>query len=258
VTEVWGQGDAYDGFMGRWSRLVAETFVDWLAIEPGSEWLDVGCGSGALSSKILARTSPARLVAADGSAPFAEVARRRLGDGAEVIVADAADLPFEDGTFDAVVSGLVLNFLADPAEAIAEHSRVSRGTVAAYVWDYTEGMEMLRLFWEEAVALDPAAKSLDEAARFRLASEDGVRRPFEAAGLRDVESRAVDIPMRFASFDDFWTPFLGGQGPAGAYAVGLSEPDRQALRDRLRERLPIADDGSIELTARAWAVRAPA
>jgi hypothetical protein len=133
---------------------------------------------------------------------------------------------------------------------------VSRGTVAAYVWDYAEGMEMLRFFWEEAVALDPAATSLDEAARFRLASEDGVRRPFDSAGLRAVESRAIDIPMRFASFDDYWTPFLGGQGPAGTYAVGLDDPGRDALRERLRSRLPVGDDGSIELTARAWAVRA--
>jgi SAM-dependent methyltransferase len=256
VTEVWGQGEVYDGFMGRWSRLVAESFVDWLEIEPGAEWLDVGCGSGALSSKIVARANPARLVAADASAPFVEVARSRLGNDAEVLVADAADLPFEDDTFDAVVSGLVLNFLPDPTAAIAEHSRVSRGTVAAYVWDYAEGMEMLRLFWEEAVALDPAATSLDEAARFRLAREDGVRRPFDEAGLRAVESRAIDIPMHFASFDDYWTPFLGGQGPAGAYAVGLDDQGRDALRDRLRERLPIADDGSLELTARAWAVRA--
>ena len=256
MTDVWGQGEVYDGFMGRWSRLVAESFVNWLAIEPGAEWLDVGCGSGALSSKIVARANPSKLVAADASAPFVEVARRRLGDDAEVLVADAADLPFEDDTFDIVVSGLVLNFLPDPTAAIAEHSRVSRGTVAAYVWDYADGMEMLRFFWEEAVALDPAATSLDEAARFRLASEDGVRRPFEAAGLRAVESRAIDIPMRFASFDDYWTPFLGGQGPAGAYVVGLDEAGRQRLRDRLRDRLPIADDGSIELTARAWAVKA--
>ena len=256
MTDVWGQGEVYDGFMGRWSRLVADSFVDWLAIEPGAEWLDVGCGSGALSSKIVARAGPSRLVAADASEPFVEVARRRLGGGADVLVADAADLPFEDDTFDVVVSGLVLNFLPDPTAAIAEHSRVSRNTVAAYVWDYTDGMEMLRFFWEEAVALDPAATSLDEAARFRLASEDGVRRPFEAAGLSAVESRAIHIPMHFASFDDYWTPFLGGQGPAGAYAVGLDDQAREALRDRLRSRLPVADDGSIELTARAWAVRA--
>ena len=256
MTDIWGQGEVYDGFMGRWSRLVAESFVDWLAIGPGAEWLDVGCGSGALSSKIVARANPSKLVAADASAPFAEVARRRLGDDSEVLVADAADLPFEDDTFDIVVSGLVLNFLADPTAAIAEHSRVSRETVAAYVWDYADGMEMLRFFWEEAVALDPAATSLDEAARFRLASEDGVRRPFEAAGLRAIESRAIDIPMRFASFEDYWTPFLGGQGPAGTYAVGLDDLGRDALRERLRSRLPVGDDGSIELTARAWAVRA--
>jgi SAM-dependent methyltransferase len=258
VTEVWGQGEVYDGFMGRWSRLVAESFVDWLELEPGAEWLDVGCGSGALSSTVLDRAEPSRLAAVDASAPFVEVARKRLGDDAEVAVADAAVLPFEDATFDAVVSGLVLNFLPDPAAAIAEHARVSRGVVAAYVWDYADGMEMLGSFWEEAVALDPSAAALDEAARFRLAREDGVRRPFEVAGLGAVESRAIDIPMQFANFDDYWTPFLGGQGPAGAYAVGLSEPGRDALRDRLRERLPIANDGSIELTARAWAVRAAA
>lgn len=256
MTEVWNQGEVYDGFMGRWSRLVAEAFVDWLAIEPGSAWLDVGCGSGALSSRILQGAKPSRLVAVDASAPFLEAARSRLGDEAEFVVADGAELPFDADSFDAVVSGLVLNFLTDPAAAVAEHARVSRGTVAAYVWDYADGMEMLRIFWEEAEAIDPAAASLDEGARFRLAHEDAFREPFAAAGLRAIESRAIDVPMRFASFDDYWNPFLGGQGPAGSYAVGLDDAGREALRARLHQRLPSADDGSIELTARAWAVKA--
>ena len=216
--QVWAQGDMYQRFMGRWSNLVADEFVAWLGVDAGAGWLDVGCGAGALGSRILAGARPEKLVGVDASAPFLEEARRRLGDDAEFLVADAADLPFEDDTFDVVVSGLVLNFLPDPAAAVREHARVSRGTVAAYVWDYTDGMEMLRFFWEEA--------------------------------------RAIDIPMVFADFDDYWMPFLGGQGPAGSYAVGLDDGRREAFRERLRERLPIADDGSVELKGRAWAVKA--
>ena len=254
--QLWAQGDVYQRFMGRWSNLVADEFVAWVGVDAGARWLDVGCGAGALGSRILAGARPEKLVGVDASAPFLEEARRRLGDDAEFHVGDAADLPFEDDTFDVAVSGLVLNFLPDPAAAVREHARVSRGTVAAYVWDYTDGMEMLRFFWEEARALDPEAAALDESARFRLVGENGLRGAFTEAGLERLESRAIDIPMVFADFDDYWTPFLGGQGPAGSYAVGLDDGRREAFRERLRERLPVADDGSVELKGRAWAVKA--
>jgi hypothetical protein len=129
------------------------------------------------------------------------------------------------------------------------------GTVAAYVWDYAEGMRLMRAFWDAAAALDPAAASLDEGRRFPLCRPEPLARLFAAAGLREVATRAIDVPTVFRDFDDYWDPFLGGQGPAPAYCVGLAEDARTALRERLRTSLPVAPDGRIRLTARAWAVR---
>jgi SAM-dependent methyltransferase len=256
--QVWEQGDVYDGYMGRWSRLVAAGFVDWLGVADGSRWLDVGCGTGQLSSRILERARPAALACVDPSGSFVETARMRLGDRADCRVADAANLPFEDGSFDAVVSGLVLNFVPDVAAAVAEQARVTRGLVGAYVWDYAEGMQMLKLFWDEAAAVDPSAAELDEGARFPIAREDALRDAFGTAGLQDVESRAIEVPTVFKDFDDLWKPFLGGQGPAGALAVGLGQEPREELRERLRARVPVGADGSIALSARAWAVKGSA
>ena len=157
-----------------------------------------------------------------------------------------------------MVSGLVLNFVPDPAAAVAEMTRVARpgGAVAAYVWDYRDGMELMRRFWDAAVALDPVARELDEGQRFGpMCRPEVLAALFRDAGLRRVEARAVDVPTRFRDFDDYWMPFLGGQGPAPGYAMTLSENRRAALRERIRADLPIASDGSISLSARAWAVR---
>ena len=246
----WGQGDAYDGYIGRWSRLVAERFVDWLDAPESARWLDVGCGTGALSSRILELAQPSGVVGIDASAAYVEVARGRLGQRFEAHVGDATTLPFADGSFDVVVSALLLNFLPDPARALAEQKRVARDTVAAYVWDYADGMELLRHFWEAA---DEA--ELDEGARFPLARQDALRELFVAAGLDDVETRALEVPTVFRDFEDLWTPFLAGQGPAGAHAVGLEPAQREELRERLRSRVEFASDGTIPLSARAWAVR---
>jgi SAM-dependent methyltransferase len=253
--QVWEQGEVYDGYMGRWSRLVADEFVDWLGVAEGARWLDVGCGTGQLSERILQRVRPAALACVDASAPFVETARKRFGERADCRVADAAHLPFDDDSFDVVVSGLVLNFVPDARAAMAEQARVSQGLVAAYVWDYADGMQMLKLFWEEAAAVDPTAATLDEGARFAVARQDALRELFGATGLRDVESRAIEVPTVFKDFDDLWQPFLGGQGPAGALAVGLPEDRREELRERLRTRVLVGEGGSIALTARAWAIK---
>ena len=142
--------------------------------------------------------------------------------------------------------------------AFAEMTRVAApGAVfGAYVWDYAGKMELMRWFWDAAVALDPAAATLDEGRRFRLCRPDALRAQVEAAGLHDVEVAALDVPTDFAGFDDYWQPFLGGQGPAPAYAMSLTEDARSRLKDRLQHALPIASDGSLSLVARAWAVRA--
>lgn len=258
-ADIWASGDAYEPYVGRWSRAVAHQFLAWLAVPSGGRWLDVGCGTGALSGVILEVASPREVMGIDPSAAYVAYARSRVPDPrARFEVGDAAALPFTTETFDAVVSGLVLNFVSDPVAAVTEMARVTRaaGTVGAYVWDYAGNMELMRRFWDAAVALDPAARELDEGVRFgAICRPEVLAELFRNAGLRRVEAHAVDVPTPFRDFDDFWSPFLGGQGPAPAYAMALSEDRRTALRERIRGNLPIAADGSIPLVARAWAVR---
>jgi len=255
VEDVWAQGRAYERYIGRWSRLVADQFVAWLGVGAGRRWLDVGCGTGALTHAVLARAAPAGLLAVDPSAGFVEAATEQLRDPrVRFAVADAAALPSEP--VDVVVSGLVLNFVADPGRAVAAMRRAaSGGTVAAYVWDYAEGMQLIRQFWDAAVAIDPAAAGLDEANRFPLCQPTRLRQLWHDSGLRDAEVTAITVATVFEDFDDYWQPFLGGQGPAPTYLASLGEPARDALRGRLRASLPTAADGTIRLTARAWAVR---
>jgi SAM-dependent methyltransferase len=262
MTEyTWTTGDAYERYVGRWSRPVAAEFLRWLGLAPGLDWLDAGCGTGALTSAILEAAAPRRVRGYDRSPDYVAAARARVGDPrAELVVADAAALPDPPHAYDAAVSGLVLNFLPEPARALAEWRRVVRpgGTVGVYVWDYAERMELIRVFWDAAVELDPDAGALDEGRRFGICRPEPLRDLFALAGLRDVRDRAIDVPARFGGFDDFWQPFLGGQGPAPGYAVSLDEERRAALRERIRSRLPVSADGSITLTARAWAVRGTA
>ena len=259
ATGIWASGAAYEPYIGRWSRLVAREFLAWLAVPPNARWLDVGCGTGALSATVLDTTCPEAVTAIDFSDGFVAYARGHVTDPrASFRQADAQALPFGAATFDAAVSGLVLNFLPQPERAVAEMARVTRpgGTVAAYVWDYAGGMQLMRHFWDAAAALDPAAAALDEGRRFPLCRPEPLERLFAAAGVRDVAVRPIDVPTVFRDFDDFWTPFLGGQGPAPAYVMSLPEEQRAALRERLRATLPTAANGALHLRARAWAARA--
>lgn len=255
--EIWGRGRAYERYVGRWSRRVAPLFIDWLDLPPGLTWLDVGCGTGALTECILDRAEPARVMGVDPAEGFVAAASERLGTRASVWVAGADDLPLPDSSVDCVVSGLVLNFVPDAAAALREAQRVLRdgGTVAAYVWDYAGRMELMRRFWDAAIALDTSAAAIDEAPRFPLAHPDALEALFTEQGCTAVEVTALDMATVFADFDDYWGPFLGGQGPAPAYAMSLDEAARKALRRRLDDTLPRQADGSIALIARAWAVR---
>jgi len=257
-AEIWTQGDSYERYVGRWSRLVAQEFLAWLAVPPGRRWLDVGCGSGALSQTILEVASPGEVKGIDRSEAYVTFAREQIGEArASFDVGDAQALPVETAAYDAVVSGLVLNFVLQPDRAVAEMARAARpgGIVAAYVWDYAGKMQMMRHFWNAAGALDPAALGLDEGRRFPICKPEPLAALFHAAALRDVQVRTLDISTDFRDFEDYWSPFLGGQGPAPGYAMSLSEERRMVLRERLRASLPTALDGSIPLVARAWAVR---
>ncbi|GAA2604939.1 class I SAM-dependent methyltransferase [Paractinoplanes durhamensis] len=250
--DVWAVGAAYEAYVGRWSRPVAAEFVRWLAVPPGARWLDAGCGTGALTGAIFAAAAPALVVGADMSLGFLREPR-----AGTVLNADAAALPLAADAFGAVVSGLALNFVPHPEQAVTEFARVAApgATVASYVWDYADGMQLMRWFWDAARAVDPAAAAEDEAVRFPICNPAGLAAAWTAAGLDDVETRPITVPTVFTDFDDYWQPFLGGQGAAPAYLSRLVPNRRWEIRDLLDARLPRRPDGSIALTATAWAIR---
>jgi SAM-dependent methyltransferase len=257
VSDTWERGSPYERYVGRWSRQVAPLFLSWLDVPRGRRWLDVGCGTGALSAAILDRWSPSSVTGIDPSEGFLATARENLGERAALHQGTATAIPLGDASVDVVVSGLVLNFVPDQQAALHEMARVAGrgGTIGAYVWDYAGRMELMRCFWDAAVELDPAAAKLDEGVRFPSCRREALEQLFAAAGLENVEVRAIDIPTLFADFDDYWQPFLGGQGPAPAYAMALDEAARARLRGRIEKRLD-SSGGPISLTARAWAARA--
>ena len=244
--------------MGRWSRKMAVEFVRWLAPSPGWSWLEVGCGTGALTAAICSGADPTAVAACDPSAQFVAYARAALDHPAVTFqVAGAGDLPHAAGGYDAAVAGLVLNFIPDPAGAVAEMARRLRpgGVLGGYVWDYSEGMQFIKLFWDVAAELDPAAAGLDEGARFPLCQPQALVALLEGAGLEQVEARGLEIETIFPNFDDYWAPLLRGTGTCPAYVVSLAPDARERLRLRLKQRLAPGGDGPVALTARAWAAR---
>ncbi len=256
--DAWTAGNLYEPYVGRWSRLVAIEFLKWLSVSAGKDWLDLGCGTGALTQSILEHGKPNSVKGIDSSPGFIEYAKAHItSPRANFEVGDAQALDLETATLDVAVAGLVLNFVPQPQRAAAEMRRIVKpgGIVAAYVWDYAGKMELMRCFWDAASALDSAAHELDEGRRFPICQPRPLTDLFAQAGLHDVEIRSIDVPTDFRDFNDYWSPFLGGQGPAPGYAMSLSEERRCALRERVRSKLPIAKDGAIHLIARAWAVK---
>jgi SAM-dependent methyltransferase len=210
-----------------------------------------------LTGTILSVAAPGEIVGVDPSPAFVAFARDRVKDPrVRFDIGDAQALRADPATFDAAVAGLVLNFVPEPGRAVSEMARVTRpgGTVAAYVWDYAEGMQMMRHFWDAAAALDPRSRELDEGSRFTLCRPEPLADLFRSTGLENVEVRAIDVPTVFRDFDDYWSPFLGSQAPAPAYAMSLSQERRAALRECIRANLPTNVEGEHHLTARAWAV----
>jgi SAM-dependent methyltransferase len=249
---MFSESDGYERFMGRWSRVLAPLFVDFGGVEPGNDVLDVGCGTGALTFAA-AEVPDVRVVGVDPSSGFVQAAQRADSQRVRFQVGDASALPFPDAGFDRTLSMLVLNFVPDFTAAVREMVRVTHhnGVVAAAVWDYGDGMGMLRAFWDEAVALSLDAGRRDER-HMPLSRPGELAALWRDSGLRDVEDAMLTVETAFASFDDYWEPFLGGQGPAGSYVSTLTESARERLRVRLRDRL---GDSDFTLTARAWAVR---
>jgi SAM-dependent methyltransferase len=255
---MWANGASYEYYIGRWSKLVAHQFLNWLDVSSGAQWLDIGCGTGILSQTILDAASPKTVMGIDSSEEYIEFASEHIQNiRVSFHVGDAQALPVDSCSYDAAVSGLVLNFVPQPNQALSEMVRAVRigGIVAAYIWDYAGQMQPIRYFWNAAVAMDKKVLALDEGQRFPLCQPERLRQLFQNnAHLENVEIRAIDIPTIFPNFDDYWSPFLGSQGPAPSYITSISEERRVSLRECLRQILPIAPDGSIHLIARAWAI----
>ena len=258
--DAWQAGDSYNAYMGRWSRQVAPRFLDWLDAPHDGDWLEIGCGTGALSAAILVQAEPRSLMAIDPSEGFVATARAAIADErATFQVGDAQALPAEADSRDVIVSALVLNFVSDKLKALTEMKRVARagGTIGFYVWDYPGGgVEFMRAFWNAATALDPDALELTEDRRFPFCTPEGLAVLAKGAGLGPVSCAPIEVPTVFKDFDDYWRPFTLGAGPAPGYCAKLDPVDRERLRKKLQDSLPRDADGSIPLKARAWAVKA--
>jgi ubiquinone/menaquinone biosynthesis C-methylase UbiE len=257
--DLWESAGAYERFMGRWSRELARAFVSWLEVPPDRHWLEVGCGTGALTSGILEIGHPASVLATDASQQFIGHVRAALPDHrVEFLTASADELPSRASGYDVVASSLVLNFIPDPTAALRQMRSLAAhdGIVAACVWDYAEGMEFLRRFWDAAVELEPTAREYDEGQRFQICSPSALEAAFRDAGFSRVGVEGLQVPTHFEDFDDYWFPFVGGPGPAPGYLSSLPADSQQDLASRLAATLPRNSDGSITLTARAWAARA--
>jgi ubiquinone/menaquinone biosynthesis C-methylase UbiE len=256
--DKWTSGVHYDHWMGRWSRLLAREFLKWLDLPAGLRWIDVCCGSGMVTEAIVERSAPASVVGVDASAEQITFAcEHRAHSSVTFQIVDATALPFADSSFDVAVCGLGLNYVPNAVLALKEFRRVTLygGTVAVYVWDYAQGARFLREFWDTAVAIDSDAASFDQAQRFPICTQEGLRNLFEQAKLEDLTVHALDVLTRFTDFDDYWQPLLTGQGSAPNYLTTRDEQIRTAIRERLRATLPRTSAGAIELPARAWAIR---
>jgi len=261
VDDRWTAGSTYERFMGRWSRQLAVRFVSWLDLPGQAHWLDVGCGTGALTSAICELADPASVVGCDPAPSFIEYARRQsTDDRASFDGSGVGNLPRRPEGYGSIASLLALNFFPDPEEAVLEMRSLAarRGVVSACVWDYRGGMEFLRFFWDAAATVDVTARVLDEGERFPLCRAPALDDLFQRAGLREVRTGALEIATQFASFDDYWQPLLGGTGPAPAFVASLDPDRRSALAKALALTLPRGPGGTIVLKARALVVRGTA
>lgn len=257
-ADWFADGDAYEHYVGRWSRRVGDIFLDWLSLQPGLHWVDVGCGTGALTEAILNKSDPSKVTGVEPSEGFRGIARERIQDNrVDFKSGDAMLLPLRDAEADVLVAGLVLNFLSDKQGSLQEMCRILQpgGTIAMYVWDYAGEMQLMRYFWNAASELFPEGADHDEGAQFPICKPGPLTDLFRSANLKSVEARALDVPTDFVDFNDYWSPFLRGQGPAGSFCVSLSDDDRERLRKHLEATVPVSSDGSIHLMARAWGVR---
>ena len=256
-NDSWDSSESYEVFMGRWSQQIAPKFLIWLNSPVNLSWLDLGCGTGALSKAIHSYCQPKSVTCIDPSPQFLIKAKEKIFDKAEFIVGTSTNIPKANETFDKVVSGLALNFFQDLDNSFSEMKRVlkKKGEIAAYVWDYSDRMDFLRLFWDVAKKIDPGSQNLDEGVRFPICNTNNLKNTFQDAGLTNIETTYLDIDTIFSNFEDFWKPFLGGQGPAPGYLHSLPESLRNEIKAQIRETMTFKSDGSIILLARAIAIK---
>ena len=257
--KLFGDAEAYERFMGRWSSILAPLLVDFTNFRDNGRVLDVGSGTGALAFSIATLKARCQVLGIDPSKEYVDYASSKnpFPDRARFQVGDAQRLRFRDATFDSCSSLLVFNFIPDREKALRELSRVTKpgGWVSAAVWDYGAGMRMLRVFWDAARTVDPTSQTFDES-RMPLCRAGELGAFFKHGGLERVEERPLDITMPFDSFADYWDPFLLGQGPAGSYLKNLDRDRRQGLRGEVKRKLALrAEDAPFSIPARAWAVR---
>jgi len=256
TKDKWESGDPYEHFMGRWSKLMAPIFLNWLNLPSSLTWMDIGCGTGALSETIFQHYNPSHLTCIDPSEEFLNRAKVKLNNNGEFFVGYATDIPKEDNSIDVVVSGLALNFFSNLENALTEMKRILKpnGLIAAYVWDYSDRMDLLRYFWDAAILINPNSRELDEGIRFPICNPDNLKTVFQQANLKDVEVTKLDITTHFKDFDNYWNPFLGGQGPAPSYLSSLTKDLQVKLKKEIHSKLPFEPNGSIKLLGRAIAV----
>lgn len=257
--DSWSAGQSYDHYMGRWSRKVAAEFLTWLSPRSNVDWLEIGCGTGALTNAILSSASPSSILATDQSPDFIAHAKASTDNKrADFKVAKAEKLPSADRSVDIVTSALVLNFIPDRESALKEMMRVLRpdGLLSFYVWDYPGGgMGFIDAFWKAAAEVDPAAADLNESARFPFCTEAGLEQLCADVGFENSKIAAIEVETEFPNFEAFWHPFTLGAGPAPGYCMSLPEDNRVKLKTRLAANL--ATDGPVVLKARAWGVKVP-
>ena len=257
-AKMFAASAGYERFMGRWSRLLAPRYIAFAGVKNGDRVLDVGTGTGSLAAAVEANMPASQIVGVDPSEGFIAYAQKNAkSTRVHYEVGDAQALKFKDASFDSTLALLVMNFVPDHNKAITEMRRVTRpqGIISACVWDYDQGMQMLRFFWDEAIALDPAIEPKDER-HMKLSHQGQLGDLWKKAGLINVKEEPLVIDQAYSSFNDYWEPFTKGAGPGGAYVVSLPEDRRRQLEARMRKRL-LGDraDGPFTLKAKAWCVR---
>ena len=258
-TPIWKNGEAYENFMGQWSRIVGKQFLEWLQPTEGARWLEVGCGTGAFTQVILDQGAPGEVVGVDPAEAQLAFAKEKVADSKVVFrTGDALGLPFDDSEFDLAVSALVLNFVPDQKKMISEMKRVVRtsGTIALYVWDFAGLKPVAQHIAATIAARDPtAAQRAASGQGFETTRPEYLLQLFENASLLDVDTRPIEINVGFEDFDAYWFANTEFASPVGQYVGGLSAQEREKFVVEVRERLPVSDDGSIHYMARAQAVR---